>query len=102
MARIADFTEQHETIRTPVKVAGRSSPSTRALAHVAHTVADEVEAKLIVAFTESGATAEQVSSYQPHVPHSRDHAARVDLPPAGALVGRVAAHDPGNRPRPTT
>ena len=37
----------------------------RSLARVASTVAEELDCKLIVAFTESGSTARLVSSYRP-------------------------------------
>ena len=40
----------------------------RSLARVASTVAEELDCKLIVAFTESGATARLVSSYRPRAP----------------------------------
>jgi pyruvate kinase len=68
MARIACYTELHWNPHAPSRVGGRSSAAARSLAHVARTVAQEVGARLIVAFTESGATAELVSSYQPKVP----------------------------------
>ena len=40
----------------------------RSLARVAATVAEELDCKLIVAFTESGSTARLVSSYRPRAP----------------------------------
>ncbi len=40
----------------------------RSLARVASTVAEELDCKLIVAFTESGSTARLVSSFRPRAP----------------------------------
>ena len=40
----------------------------RSLARVANTVAEELDCKLIVAFTESGTTARLVSAYRPRAP----------------------------------
>jgi pyruvate kinase len=66
MARIARYTEQHyESFRGPARVTSGSSMVARSLARVANTVAEELDCKLIVAFTESGSTARLVSSYRP-------------------------------------
>jgi pyruvate kinase len=69
MARIARYTEKHYAFRSPARVTGGSgSMVARSLARVASTVAEELDCKLIVAFTESGSTARLVSSYRPHAP----------------------------------
>jgi len=69
MARIALYTEQHyDSFRGPARVTGGISNVARSLARVANTVAEEIDCKLIVAFTESGSTARLVSSYRPRVP----------------------------------
>ncbi len=66
MSRIAGYTEEHYGVRSPSRVVGAaSSMVARSLARVAATVAEELDCKLIVAFTESGATARLVSSYRP-------------------------------------
>ena len=63
MARIAGYTEKHYGASArPSRVTGGSgSMVARSLARVASTVAEELDCKLIVAFTESGATARLVS-----------------------------------------
>jgi pyruvate kinase len=69
MARIADYTEEHYSFRAPARVTGgHASIVARSLARVASTVAEELDCKLIVAFTESGSTARLVSSYRPRAP----------------------------------
>ena len=70
MARIACYTEEHYgSFRAPARVHDtRASVVARSLARVANSVAEELDCKLVVAFTESGATARLVSSYRPHVP----------------------------------
>jgi pyruvate kinase len=66
MARIAAYTEKHYGFRSPARVGGTvSSMVARSLARVASTVAEELDCKLILAFTESGATARLVSAYRP-------------------------------------
>jgi pyruvate kinase len=66
MARIALYTEEYGSFRAPARVTGGStSIVARSLARVASTVAEELDCKLIVAFTESGSTARLVSSYRP-------------------------------------
>jgi pyruvate kinase len=65
MARIASYTEEHWTPPALAKVTAGRSPAARSLAHVARTVAEELGCRLIVVFTESGATAELASTYQP-------------------------------------
>jgi pyruvate kinase len=69
MARIAYYTEQHYGLHGPsrVRVVGGSAIAS-SLARVANTVAEELDCKLIVAFTESGATARLVSAYRPRAP----------------------------------
>jgi pyruvate kinase len=49
-------------------VAGSHSMVARSLARVASTVAEELDCKMIVVFTESGATARLVSAFRPHAP----------------------------------
>jgi len=70
MARIAGYTEEHYgLLRPPARVtAGGASLVARSLARVASTVAEELDCKLIVAFTESGGTARLVSAYRPKAP----------------------------------
>jgi pyruvate kinase len=69
MARIARYTEKQYAFRSPARVTGGSgSMVARSLARVASTVAEELDCKLIVAFTESGSTARLVSSYRPRAP----------------------------------
>ncbi len=69
MARIANYTEEHYGFRTPTRIAGgQGSMVARSLARVASTVAEELDCRLIVAFTESGSTARLVSSYRPRAP----------------------------------
>ncbi len=74
MARIAGYTEKHRALRqSPVR--RRAAPVdpavplvARSLARVAATVAEELDCRLIVAFTESGSTARLVSSFRPGAP----------------------------------
>ena len=69
MARIAHYTEVHYGFRAPSRVTGgQASMVARSLARVASTVAEELDCKLIVAFTESGSTARLLSSYRPRAP----------------------------------
>ena len=70
MARIARYTEEHYgSFRAPARVTGgAASMVARSLARVASTVAEELDCKLIVAFTESGSTARLLSSYRPRAP----------------------------------
>jgi pyruvate kinase len=69
MARIALYTEEQYTQHAPVRVVSAiGSQVSRSIARVAATVADELDCRLIVAFTESGATARLVSAFRPRVP----------------------------------
>ncbi len=70
MARIALYTEEHYgAFRPPARVTmGGASLVARSLARVASTVAEELGCKLIVAFTESGTTAQLLSTYRPRAP----------------------------------
>ena len=69
MARIADFTEEHYGFGIPSRVTGTvGSDVARSLARVASTVAEELGCKLIVCFTESGATARVVAAFRPRPP----------------------------------
>jgi pyruvate kinase len=69
MARIAGYTEEHYTFRVPNgNSRGQGSVVARSLARVASSVAEELDCKLIVAFTESGSTARLVSTYRPRAP----------------------------------
>ncbi len=69
MARIALYTEEHYgRLRTPVEVAGAGALVARSLARVASSVAEELDCRLIVAFTESGSTARLVSTFRPRAP----------------------------------
>jgi pyruvate kinase len=66
MARIALYTEEHYGLRAPARVSGsQGTLVARSLARVANTVAEEINCRLIVAFTESGTTARLLSSYRP-------------------------------------
>jgi len=69
MARIARYTEEHYAFRRGDRnVVGQGSMVARSLARVAAMVAEELDCKLIVAFTESGSTARLVSSFRPRAP----------------------------------
>jgi pyruvate kinase len=69
MARIALYTEQHYGMRSTSRVtAGGVASIASSLARVANTVAEELDAKLIVVFTASGASARTVSAYRPRPP----------------------------------
>lgn len=68
MDRIARYTERHDIARPPARVSAGGSLVARSLARVASTVAEELNCKLIVAFTESGATARLLSAYRPRAP----------------------------------
>ncbi len=69
MARIALYTEEYGSFRPPTRfVGGSATMVARSLARVARTVAEELDCKLIVAFTESGSTARLVSTFRPHAP----------------------------------
>ncbi len=69
MGRIAVHTERSYGVRAPARVTGGSaSIVARSLSRVASTVAEELDCRLIVAFTESGSTARLVSSYKPRAP----------------------------------
>jgi len=67
MARIALYTEEYGSFRPPARfVGGSATMVARSLARVARTVSEELDCKLIVAFTESGSTARLVSTFRPH------------------------------------
>jgi pyruvate kinase len=69
MARIARYTEEHYAFRRADRaVVGQGSMVARSLARVAAMVAEELDCKLIVAFTESGSTARLVSCFRPRAP----------------------------------
>ncbi len=73
MARIAGYTEEHGLADICTRAAkglrqGPGTPITRALARVAASVAEELGCKLIVAFTESGLTAQLAAGHRPGVP----------------------------------
>ena len=69
MARIALYTEEQYGLRSPARASvGQGSMVARSLARVAAMVAEELDCKLILAFTESGSTARLVSSFRPHAP----------------------------------
>ena len=69
MSRIARYTEEHYHFRSSRHAAaGTGSLVARSLARVASTVAEELDCKLIVAFTESGSTARLLSSFRPRAP----------------------------------
>jgi pyruvate kinase len=66
MSRIADYTEDQYGYHTPARMVGAApSPVARSLARVAATVAEELDCRLILAFTESGSTARLVSAFRP-------------------------------------
>jgi pyruvate kinase len=76
MARIARYTEAHQGPRALLALdelrarvlRGPHSAVARSLARVASSVAEELDCRLIVAFTESGVTAELLSCYRPKAP----------------------------------
>jgi pyruvate kinase len=69
MARIASYTEKHYDMRPPARITDASgSVVARSLARVASTVAEELDCRLVVVFTESGSTARLVSAYRPKAP----------------------------------
>jgi len=71
MSRIAVYTEEHLGQRDPVRRRASAYPTrlvARSLARVAAMVGEELECKLIVAFTASGSTACLVSMYRPRPP----------------------------------
>jgi pyruvate kinase len=69
MARIARYTEEHYAFRRADRtVVGQGSMVARSLARVAAMVAEELDCKLIVTFTESGSTARLVSCFRPRAP----------------------------------
>jgi pyruvate kinase len=69
MARIARYTEEQYGLRSPAHAsAGQGSMVARSLARVAAMVAEELDCRLILAFTESGSTARLVSSFRPRAP----------------------------------
>jgi pyruvate kinase len=92
MARIARYTEAHQSPRAAEAIEelrarvmqGAHSSVARSLARVASTVAEELHCKLIVAFSESGATAQLLSCYRPGAPivaitHREDTYRRLSL-----------------------
>jgi pyruvate kinase len=69
MARIARYTEEYGSFRPPARfVGGAATVVARSLARVASTVAEELDCKLVVAFTESGSTARLLSTFRPRSP----------------------------------
>jgi pyruvate kinase len=69
MARIARHTEENYGAKPPSRITSAAgSVVARSLARVASTVAEELDCRLIVAFTESGSTARLVSTYRPRAP----------------------------------
>ena len=79
MARIAYYTESHLAVPPPTQVTRRGTAATRSLTRVAREVAEQLGCRVIVAFTESGMTAELASTFQPSVdvvaltPHTRTY-----------------------------
>lgn len=70
MSRIARYTEEHYGLRPPARVTGGGSHVASSLSRVARMVAEELDCRLIVVFTESGTTAHLASCYRPHSPIS--------------------------------
>ena len=69
MARIAYYTEKHAAGTAPDRAPrGPGTAVTRSLARVAVSVADELDCKMIVVFTESGLTARLAAGFRPRVP----------------------------------
>jgi pyruvate kinase len=69
MARIARHTEEHYGQRAPSRMTGGlGSLIARSLARVASTVAEELDCRAIVAFSESGSTARLLSAFRPRAP----------------------------------
>ena len=68
----------------------RARRSRAAWTRVAVSVAEELDCKLIVAFTESGITARLLAMHRPRAAGRRGHAPGPGLPPARAVLGRRA------------
>jgi pyruvate kinase len=68
MARICHAAERHPSYLRPRSVWREPGSTGAAMAHAAAAVAEEVGARAILAFTESGATARRVSKARPSVP----------------------------------
>ncbi|HEX4215522.1 MAG TPA: pyruvate kinase [Candidatus Dormibacteraeota bacterium] len=68
MARICMAAEHHPSYQRERPVWQDRGSTAGAMAHAAATVAGEVKAKAVIAFTESGMTARQVSKAHPQVP----------------------------------
>ena len=86
MARIADYTEEHDEFQSPVRLEGTSvSAVGRALARVASMVASELNARWIMTFTETGSTARHVSGFRPR-------AGIAGITPSEKVHRRLALH----------
>jgi pyruvate kinase len=68
MARICRAAESHPAFRRPRRMWREPGSTGAAMAHAAAAIAEEVGARAILAFTESGATARRVSKARPAVP----------------------------------
>ena len=89
MARIALYTEEQAAARSRRTEPTVPSPRSRAAWPASrNSVAEELDCRLIVAFTESGATARLVSSFRPRALIAAITLQARDLPAARAVVGR--------------
>jgi pyruvate kinase len=69
MVRIVQYTERYYLAPPPPRVTGGNHTATaRSLARVASSVAEELDCRRIVAFTETGGTARLLSCYRPRRP----------------------------------
>jgi pyruvate kinase len=68
MARICQAAESHPAYQRSRSVLREPGSTGAAIAHAAAAIAEEVDARAILAFTESGATARRVSKARPAVP----------------------------------
>ena len=68
MARICQSAERHPDYQRARQLWREPGQVGSAIAHAAATTADELGARLIIAFTESGTTALRCSKARPHVP----------------------------------
>ena len=99
-SKIIKVTEEHadevlKIKKSSVKDTGFEFPLDDAVANAVISTAKEVDAKLIVAFSESGATAKRISKYRPNCPIasvSSDDSIRMSLTLNWGIYPVVAAH----------
>lgn len=99
-SKIIKVTEEHalevlKISKTSLRDGGFEFPLDDAVANAVISTAKEVNAKLIVAFSESGATAKRISKYRPNCPIasvSSDDSIRMSLTLNWGIYPVVAAH----------